>query len=478
MRPAKKTKKRSATTTICSCCDNTTAKKSRSTPTSPPPSISTAIPVQETGTSTGPSNAHNGSGNNTIQHIKGVDFNPGPVPPNEVVLPHQQPPQVPGPVPPNAVVLPHQQPPQVPFNYSDDSYSEDEVDPPANLQEILSTHMMGLLPDTDREISSFSSTNGQGSNCNSGSSSTAQLNLQIYNLLNSSLAPSTRASYQNALQHYNNFHSTHYPQQPLWPTTTEQLAQFIAVCNARQLKASTITSYISAITYVHKLKGFSNPAESFVIKKLLHSIRRHKNFDRRHPFTPDHLQLLLSNLRVLVSDKYTQVLMRTMFLFAFYGLFRLGELATSSMGFMNVIQRQNLSFTFNGSIVSGVSVLVNAYKHSQGRCATIPLSRQACKQLCPIRAVLRYLRIAPQYPGPLFRFTNGEAISTTFFRTLLHRCVIASNLDPKLFTAHSFRIGGATHAHSNHMSPSQIQQLGRWKSQAYLKYIRPQSLPI
>ena len=148
MRPAKKTKKRSATTTICSCCDNTTAKKSRSTPTSPPPSISTAIPVQETGTSTGPSNAHNGSGNNTIQHIQGVDFNPGPVPPNEVVLPHQQPPQVPGPVPPNAVVLPHQQPLQVPFNYSDDSSSEDEVDPPANLQEILSTHMMGLLPDT------------------------------------------------------------------------------------------------------------------------------------------------------------------------------------------------------------------------------------------------------------------------------------------------------------------------------------------
>ncbi|KAH3700135.1 hypothetical protein DPMN_075103 [Dreissena polymorpha] len=95
MRPAKKTKKRSATTTIYSCCDNTTAKKSRSTPTSPPPSISTAVPLQETGTSTGPSNAHNGSGNNTIQHIQGVDFNSGPVPPNEVVLPHQQPPPSP-----------------------------------------------------------------------------------------------------------------------------------------------------------------------------------------------------------------------------------------------------------------------------------------------------------------------------------------------------------------------------------------------
>ncbi|KAH3862762.1 hypothetical protein DPMN_025736 [Dreissena polymorpha] len=47
-------------------CENTTAKKSRSTPTSPPPSIPTAVPLQETGALTGPSNAHNGSGNITI----------------------------------------------------------------------------------------------------------------------------------------------------------------------------------------------------------------------------------------------------------------------------------------------------------------------------------------------------------------------------------------------------------------------------
>ncbi|KAH3890993.1 hypothetical protein DPMN_015084 [Dreissena polymorpha] len=75
----------------------------------------------------GPSNAHN---NDTVQ---GGEVNPVPVPPNEVVLPIQQPQQ------------------QITLNFADDSSSDDDADPPAGLQDILNTHMMGLLPDTVAE---------------------------------------------------------------------------------------------------------------------------------------------------------------------------------------------------------------------------------------------------------------------------------------------------------------------------------------
>ncbi|KAH3819634.1 hypothetical protein DPMN_121374 [Dreissena polymorpha] len=123
MRPAKKNK-RSATTTTCNCCENTITKKSRSTPTSPPTPIPPAVPSQEKVASTGPSNAHN---SNTVQDIQGGEVNPVPAPPNDFILPIQQ---------------PHQ---QVPVNFSDDSSSEDDVDPPAGLQDILNTHMMGNM---------------------------------------------------------------------------------------------------------------------------------------------------------------------------------------------------------------------------------------------------------------------------------------------------------------------------------------------
>ncbi|KAH3698961.1 hypothetical protein DPMN_073907 [Dreissena polymorpha] len=121
MRSAKKNK-RSATTTSCSCCEQQT-KKSRPTPVGPPTPIPLAVPSQEKGTS-GPSNAHN---NNTVQ---GGEVNPVPVPPNEVVLPIQQPQQ------------------QIPLNFADDSSSDDDVDPPAGLQDILNTQMIGFIPDT------------------------------------------------------------------------------------------------------------------------------------------------------------------------------------------------------------------------------------------------------------------------------------------------------------------------------------------
>ncbi|KAK6195007.1 hypothetical protein SNE40_000528 [Patella caerulea] len=43
-------------------------------------------------------------------------------------------------------------------------------------------------------------------------------------------------------------------------------------------------------------------------------------------------------------------------------------------------------------------------------------------------------------------------------------------------TTHSFRIGGASLAAHNGLSDSQIRQLGRWRSDAFRKYIRPSSL--
>lgn len=262
------------------------------------------------------------------------------------------------------------------------------------------------------------------------------------------------------------------------PVSTEHLSQFIAVCHYRKLKASTITSYISAISYIHKLHGIVNPTESFLIKKLLHGLRRHNNPDKRRPFTLNNLQELISALKTTVADQFTRICMRAMFLMAFFGLFRVGEIAHSPKGYRNVIMRNDVAFNYTRSKISSLSITLRHFKHSQGQTATIPLSRQSVKTLCPVRALIRYLKAAPGLTGPLFVDVTGLPITTTTFRSTLRSCVIVCHLDPQFFTAHSFRIGGATHAHQNNMSIPQIQKLGRWKSTAYLKYIRPQALPL
>jgi hypothetical protein len=319
---------------------------------------------------------------------------------------------------------------------------------------------------------------GQSPNNDTRHFATAQLNNAVLHILNKSLAPSTAACYKNAMQRYKCFHDMYYDNSPLFPISHSQLAQFIAFCHHRQLKASTITSYISALGYMHKMSNLKSPSDSIIIKKMMHGIRRQVSPDKRQPFTLADLTKLLNALKIVVKDKYTRILVKSMFLTAFFGLLRAGELARSPTGINNVLCRQDISFQYHESHVSAITMTLRHFKHSLGQKSVIPLSRQNFSGLCPVKALLRYLRLAPTSKGPLFRDIYGCGITTSFFRQTLRNCVTYCNLDPSIYTAHSFRIGGATFAHQCHMSTAQIKQLGRWKSSAYLKYIRTLPIPV
>jgi hypothetical protein len=45
-------------------------------------------------------------------------------------------------------------------------------------------------------------------------------------------------------------------------------------------------------------------------------------------------------------------------------------------------------------------------------------------------------------------------------------------LDPKFYKGHSFRIGALTSTASSGIPLSVIQNMGRWKSDAFMRYIR------
>jgi hypothetical protein len=161
-----------------------------------------------------------------------------------------------------------------------------------------------------------------------------------------------------------------------------------------------------------------SPSESFVIKKLIHSIRRTTHSDKRRPFTVDAVQKIVTSLVSTVSDNFTHILMRAMFLLAFFGLFRVGELAYSVTGFQNVLQREDITFQSKHGKVSYISLTIRNYKHSNGQVSVIPIARQQNKSICPVRAMLRYLRLSSQGHGQLFRHIDGAPVTTTFFRTV------------------------------------------------------------
>lgn len=77
---------------------------------------------------------------------------------------------------------------------------------------------------------------------------------------------------------------------------------------------------------------------------------------------------------------------------------------------------------------------------------------------------------------PLFRLADGSPVSRAILIDKLSMTIKYCGLDPSRYKGHSFRIGAASFAADAGMSDSQIRALGRWKSDAFHKYIRIPSL--
>ena len=67
---------------------------------------------------------------------------------------------------------------------------------------------------------------------------------------------------------------------------------------------------------------------------------------------------------------------------------------------------------------------------------------------------------------------DNAPITRSFLNSQLQLSLKFSGLNLKNYKSHSFRIGAATTAWAKGFSEEQIQQMGRWNSEAFKKYIR------
>ena len=111
------------------------------------------------------------------------------------------------------------------------------------------------------------------------------------------------------------------------------------------------------------------------------------------------------------------------------------------------------------------------FKHSNNQrpFSIILHSHNSC---CPVLFLLDYLSLRGNRPGPLFLNSDNSPVSRTNFAELLSLSLKACGLDSTCYKGHSFRIGAASFAAERGMSDAQIRALGRWRSNAFLKYIR------
>lgn len=161
---------------------------------------------------------------------------------------------------------------------------------------------------------------------------------------------------------------------------------------------------------------------------------------------------------------------------AFYALLRVNEMTTRSGSHatppLHLHQLSELVDAQNTVVALKVTFFYLKHKYNQNS-FSITIHRQ--NNICPVQIILNFLRARGNTPGPLFSSNSGQAISREQFCQFLNLALIHCNLDSSRYKGHSFRIGAASHAATQGLSDSQIRILGRWKSNAFLKYIRVNS---
>lgn len=272
------------------------------------------------------------------------------------------------------------------------------------------------------------------------------------------------------------FFQSHHESAPALPVSSQDIARFVVYLFNSKIPASSIRGHLSALAYWHKIKDFPDPCHSFVISKLLKACSKlGQSSDSRLPITLSILWSLCDSLNATISNLVLRSTVRAMFLLAFHAFLRIGEFTVGQRAQnMHVLSRAQLSIPDSYSRSACVTINFSSFKHSA---SPVSITIQACPShpFCPVRALVEYInQSSPPKSGPLFIFL-GKPITRRKFSSFLRSAIQFSDLDPNLYKAHSFRIGAATEAASRGTPEQVIRSLGRWKSNAFQKYIRIQS---
>ena len=213
---------------------------------------------------------------------------------------------------------------------------------------------------------------------------------------------------------------------------------------------------------MHKASFKTDPTNSFFIEKIKAGLRKTLVADRRIPITHEMLLKILQAVDYTADSKYLALMFKALFSLMFHAFLRIGEVTHSP---------HNISY--NNIVIDHKTVAVTfvSFKHHVGDPVTVVIATNPSKS-CPVKLLNQYLALRGKLYGPLFCMPGAVAVTPGMLREMLRRSTIFAKLPSQLIKPHSFRIGAATQAASKGASDQQIRSLGRWKSDAYKKYIR------
>jgi hypothetical protein len=305
-------------------------------------------------------------------------------------------------------------------------------------------------------------------------------------MLNSAVARSTWAKYNSGFNAFCDFEVS-TGRRYSWPLSQEVWRSFIVWCHYhRRLSHNSIRTYLSALKFVHTLRGFScTHLEDDKLSKLLLNGAEH--LDSRFIHNPNTrrvmtLPLLITLGRRIAATSWPALDKQVIWAAAttgFFGTVRMGEILASA----------EKSFSPASDLLwkdvrcsSSSSLLIHLKNPKSGIPGgeKVDLFEFPGYDCCPVQA-LKNLRAKQLEVGnsdeslPVFRFSSGKNLTCAIMnRTLADLLPDFCSPGQDSITCHSFRAGipSILAMFPDLMTSDQIKGWGRWQSDCYMLYTR------
>ncbi len=260
------------------------------------------------------------------------------------------------------------------------------------------------------------------------------------------------------------------------PVSADVIQRFIAWLSLHMFAPSTITTYVSAVGFYHKLQGWADPTNDFLVSKLLEGCKRLRPLsDTRLPMSISILLQVTQSLPAVCTSTFESCLFKAVFVCAFFGFMRVGELAADSRHRVqpSVLTVADVQFCKTGNGGHFLFSFKHAKNNQCGPPQVIRLVQSDNAAICPVLALREFLSVRPAIAGPLFCHFDCTPLTRFQFNAVLQKSLKFAELPGERIRAHSFRIGAASSAVSRGVPMDQVRRMGRWRSNAVATYIRP-----
>ena len=292
-------------------------------------------------------------------------------------------------------------------------------------------------------------------------------------LLASAFEPTTVKQYKHAWDNFSKFVNVTLGTQLILPLDGKTVGLYVSHLHSLGLQSSTIRTHLSAISYYHKIRDVYDPTQCFLVNKLMASVQKQaQSVDQRLPVSHSLLQKLIQALHSVASNQGDIYLYSAMFSLAYYACLRIGEVAVST-NTRNTLSIHQITKVFKKGSVCAIRVYFERFKHSNSETPVLEIPKQS-DTTCPVFHLERYVAIRPiNNINTLFLTSQGSPVTRAKFLAIFHKCISYHSLDTSRYNTHSFWIGRCTDLVLQGFSNDKIKKIGRWKSNAYLRYVRP-----